>query len=85
MLEAMVLFCSVWWLLVGQRKGPVMMIIVTMIGLIFEANPLANYTFEQDRTAAIKHTQTELAMVGCLMVLVASSSFRYARIIKFGD
>ena len=57
--------------------------LVTLIGLTVEANPLADYTFEMDRTEAVKQGQSELAMLSCLLILTASSAFKFARIIKF--
>ena len=65
--------------------GPYLMIAVTIFGLVIESNPFADYTFEMDRSDAIKWGQSELAMIGCLCILTASSSFRFARIIKFSN
>ena len=59
------------------------MMLVTLLGLTVEANPLADYTLETDRTEAVKQGQSELAMLGCLLILTASSAFKFARIIKF--
>ena len=61
------------------------MMVVTMFALVIEANPFADYTFEIDRSDAIKWGQSELAMLGCLFILTASSSFKFARIIKFSN
>jgi len=51
--------------------------------LVLEANPFADYTFELDKTEAYAQIQTELTLAGCLLILTASSSFKYARIIIF--
>ena len=84
-LEAMVLAYSVLMLLRGNKLGPYLMILITMIGLVFEANPFADYDFEVDRSEAIKWGQSELAMLGCLCIFTASSAFKFARIIKLSN
>ena len=82
-LQACLLFLGVWWLLCGHRKGLYVIIGLTVLGLALEANPAVDYSFEVDKTEAVRQAKHELAIVGCLLVLAASSSFKYARIVKF--
>ena len=53
-LEAIVLAYSVYQLLRGRKIGPFLMMLVTLIGITVEANPLADYNFEMDKTEAVK-------------------------------
>ena len=48
-----------------------------------EANPLADYAFEVDKIEARNMAESEFTILGCLLVLTASSSFKYARIFYF--
>ena len=61
------------------------MIMVTLLSQTIEGNPMADYVFEQDRTEAIKQALEEFTIIACLLILSASGSFKYARIIKFSD
>ena len=52
--EAIVLAYAVFALLCGNKRGPYLMIAVTTLTLAFEANPLAHYAFEVDKTEAVR-------------------------------
>ena len=80
-LEAILLFFSVYQLLCGRRIGPRVMVTISVIGVIFENNPFADFTFELDKTEAKRQAWSELAMIGAMLVFIASSSFKYARVI----
>ena len=84
-LEAILLFFSVYQLLCGRRIGPRVMVTISVIGVIFENNPFADFTFELDKTEAKRQAWSELAMIGAMLVFIASSSFKYARVIVWKD
>ena len=53
-IEAALLAYAVLALLCGSKTGPYLMVAVTILTLTFEANPIANYAFEVDKTEAIR-------------------------------
>ena len=67
----------------GRKIGLYFIIALTAIQILIEANPLADYSLEVDKTEARIMFEREITVIGCLLVLTASSSFKYARIIYF--
>ena len=54
LLQSVLLAMSVYLLVCGRKLGLYVMVTLTLLRLVFENNPLAEYSFEVDRTEVMR-------------------------------